>query len=115
MLLDHRVASNAEHVGVAAGREHIGDGHRLRGVLVGLDRAAGRDLADHRQHVRLRGHCLRHELMGQAELDRSRRGEADGTRLGGAALEEAIALEHLQVVVNRRRRAEADRQRDLAH
>ena len=53
--------------------------------------------------------------MGQAELDRGRGREADRTRLGGATLEKAVALEHLQVVVDGGRRAEPDRQRDLAN
>ena len=57
--LDHRVAADAEDVRVAARREDVRDGHRLRRVLVGLDRAAGRDLADDRQRRALCGRRLR--------------------------------------------------------
>ena len=57
---------------------------------------------------------LRDELAGQAEPDRGRRRQADGPRLGGAALQVALALEDLEVVVDGGRRGQADRPGDLA-
>ena len=44
--VDHRVAADPEHVGVAARREHLRHGQRLADVLIRLDRTAGGDLAD---------------------------------------------------------------------
>ena len=83
-------------------------------VLVGLDRSAGGDLADDRQDASVAGRRLRHELAGQAEADRRGRRQADGARLGGAALQVALALEDLEVVVDGGRGGEPDRPGDLA-
>ena len=63
----------------------------------------------------LRRNGLRDELRGEAHLHRGGGREPDRARLGGAALEEAVALQHLQVVVDGGRGAEPDRQRDLAN
>ena len=64
--------------------------------------------------TRVAGGRLRDELAGQPEPDRGRRRQADRARLGGAALEVALALEDLEVVVDGRRGGEPDRARDLA-
>ena len=103
-----------EDVGIAARSEDVGHRQRLRRPLVGLDRTAGGDLADDRQEVSLRGGGLGRQLARQAELDRRGRGQPDRPRLGGTALEKALALEDLKVVVDRRGRGEPDRPRDLA-
>ena len=63
--------------------------------------------------ARVAGRRLRDELARQAEPDRGRRGQADRARLGGAALQVALALEDLEVVVDGRGGGEADRARDL--
>jgi hypothetical protein len=64
VLFDHRIAADAKDVRVAARCEEVRDGHRLRGVLVRLDRAAGRDLADRPQDMRLGGDGLRARARG---------------------------------------------------
>ena len=64
--------------------------------------------------VRLHRGRLRDELRGEAEAERRVRREPDRPRLRRAALEVALALEDQEVVVDGRRRREADRLRDLA-
>jgi hypothetical protein len=107
--LDHRIAPNAQDVGIAAGREDVRDGHRLRRVLVGLDRAAGRDLADDRDDPGIARRRLWDQLVRQPEPDRGRWREADRARLGGPALEVALAFEDLEVVVDGGRGSKPDR------
>ncbi len=85
------------------------------GILVRLDGAAGRDLADHRQVVRVLARYLRDELRRQSDLEGRAGREAEGTRLRGAALEVALALEDREVVVDGRRGGEVDRTGDFAH
>jgi len=58
---------------------------------------------------------LRDELVGQSELDGGGRCQTDRPRLGRPALEVAVPLEDLQVVVDSRGGGEADRPGDLAH
>jgi hypothetical protein len=53
VCLDHRIAAHLEDVGVAGRGEDVRDRERLRGVLIGLDRPAGRDLADDREDMGL--------------------------------------------------------------
>ena len=77
--LDHRVAADPEDVGVAGRREHVRDRHRLGRVLVGLDRAAGRDLADDRQDVGVARDRLRRQLRCQAKPEGGRGREPDGS------------------------------------
>ena len=100
MRPDHRVTPDAQDVGVAARREQVRDGHRLRGVLVGLDWSAGGDLADDREDTSLSGGGLRDELVRQAEPHRGRGRQTDRAGLRGTALQIALSLEDLEVVVD---------------
>ena len=60
------------------------------------------------------GGGLRDELAAQPEPDRRRRREPDRARLRRPPLEVAVALEDLQVMVDRGGRGQADRPGDLA-
>src|SRR5206468_6371175 len=105
---------DAKHVCVAARCEEVWDGHRLRRVLVGLDRAAGGDLADDRQNSGLGCGGLRDQLAREAEPDRGRRREADRARLRRAALQVALPLQDLEMVVDGGGRSQSDGAGDLA-
>src|ERR1035437_7106934 len=60
--VDHGIAADAQDVRISRGSEYVRHRHALRRVLVCLDWAAGRDLADDRQHVRFSGRGLGHQL-----------------------------------------------------
>ena len=114
--LDHRVAADAEHVRVAAGREDLRHRHRLRHVLVGLDRPARGDLADRSGGVCDSLGCD----WGVSSRDSPSRSAAVGvSRIArdwcGAALEVSLPLEDLEVVMDGGRGGKVDGLRDLAH
>jgi hypothetical protein len=79
-----------------------------------LDRPAGGDLADDRQDVLLAEARLGNELRRQPQMESGGGREADGSRLGRAALEVAVALEDLEVVMDRGGRRQPDSLGDLA-
>ena len=103
MGVDHRIAADAQHVGIAGRGEQVRHGHALRRILVGLDRAAGGDLADDRQHVGLWRGGLRHQLAREPEPQRRGGCQTDCAGLGRASFQIALALEHLEVMVYGRR------------
>ena len=111
--LDHGVAADTEEVGVSGRGEHLGHGLVVTDHLVCLDRPAGGDLADHRQHAGLARRGLRRELARQPEREGGFRREAQHPALGGATLQQAFLFEGLQVVMHGRGGGKIHRERDL--
>jgi hypothetical protein len=113
--IDHRVTTDLEDIRVTRGRQHLRDADRLCRVAVGLDRATGGDLADHREAVSFRHAGLGNELTGEPEAKCRVRRQPNGPRLGRPTLQESLALEDLEMVVDGRRRGQADGLCDLAN
>ena len=113
--LDHRIPSDPEEVGVPRGGQHLRHGLVVPDHLVGLDRTARGDLTDHGEHVRLASRRLGRHLARKPEGEGSLRRETEHPALGGAAaLQVAILLERLEVVMDGRGGGEADGASDLA-
>ena len=112
--VDHGIAADAQDISISRGSEQVRDRHALRRVLICLDRTAGRDLADDRQHVRFRSCGLGHQFARETQAQCGERCEAQGARLGSAALEVALSLEHLEVVMNCRRGRQIDSHGNLS-
>ena len=94
LLVDHRVALDAQHVGVALADEILRHRNGL-GAGDRFDRHAGRDVAEHRQFERA--------------LPGARRQQLDRAAAVPGAADEALFLQVRQVLVHRgeRRQAEA--------
>ena len=106
---DHRVALDPEEeVGVPA--ERLRDGELVLDVLLGEQRAAGRDLAEQRQLRRCR---LARRLVGARLAPVA--DQVERARLRRIAPEQAGPFQVREVGVHGRGRGEADRLADLAH
>jgi len=109
--LDHRLADDLEQEQLAVAHERLRQREDLLDRLLGEDRAACGDAADHR-HVRRLGHRIADAgdvvaLAGVDDLHRARQARV--------AADVALLLQRGELVGDRRRRGEADGVADLAH
>ena len=95
------------------GADELRDRDALGRVLIGLDRAAGGDLPDDRERARLGLCALRQDVSPDARRKRGRWLQPERARLGRVSLQDTLAFERGQVVMDGRRGGETDRGRDL--
>ena len=123
--VDHRLALDLQHEQLAAADQLLGEREDVLEVLLGQDRAAGGDPAEHRdvggRRERRRRSRSRRSDVSSAAADRAPGGHhlgqehLEGPRAVGVAPEEALLLEHPELVGDAGGAGQPDGLADLAH